>query len=307
MRPSLILALLPLIGAYRHVFQHRRLSSQSCTSMERPVDLPRTQFEQQLLPREKAYSQSSSQRKPKRYIHPQVIKMFNRAQYLIQIGDNSVAMKLLKRCLELNPFDSHSWLALARLESRLGNIHRAREVFQLASINCPRNIHLLHAWGHFEQKHGNEGRARECWSEAMQVSRAGYCPHPLTCIQLEPLNAYVAHALSNLEIRQRNFDQAKEVLERVVWQKPTSAICVSLAELERQQGHPELAKRVLEHGLRRCSKDRTQLLLALAWVEEDCFRNIDKAYAILDEAIDEDPKDVKVYIAKVFPIPRQYS
>lgn len=109
----------------------------------------------------------------------------------------------------------------------------------------------------------------------------------------------MAHALSNLEIRQRNFERAKQVLETVVWKKPNAAICVSLAELERQSGHPDRAREVLEHGLRMCSKDRSQLRLALAWIEEDCFRNISQAYALIDEAIEEDPKNLKVYIAKV--------
>lgn len=36
-----------------------------------------------------------------------VLKMFRRAQFLIRNGDNAVAKKLLQRCLELSPFDSH--------------------------------------------------------------------------------------------------------------------------------------------------------------------------------------------------------
>lgn len=180
MRRALLLSLLAIIGeAYRRLFQepHRAVHALPCTSMERPVDLPMTPLGRHMLPRDRTFtspsstsSSKTSHHRPTRFIHPQVIKMFNRAQYLMQIGDNQVALKLLKRCLELNPLDSHSWLALARLESRLGNIHRAREIFQLATTTCPKNIHLLHAWGHLEQKHGNEAIARECWSEAMHVS-----------------------------------------------------------------------------------------------------------------------------------------
>lgn len=91
------------------------------------------------------------QEKPARFIHPQVFKMFQRAQYLIRNGDNVVAQKLLLRCLELNPYDSHSWLALGRLEGKLGNLERAREVFSESLMRCPKNVHLLHAWGHLEQ------------------------------------------------------------------------------------------------------------------------------------------------------------
>jgi tetratricopeptide (TPR) repeat protein len=113
------------------------------------------------------------------------------------------------------------------------------------------------------------------------------------------LNAYVCHALSNLEIRLRNFEGAKSVLEQVVWQKPTSAICVSLADLERQLGNPDKAKQVLKHGLKRCTTERSKLLLALAWLEEDSFRNIPQALLLIKEALLDDPRNVKVYIAKV--------
>mmetsp|Transcript_29229 Transcript_29229/g.62971 ORF Transcript_29229/g.62971 Transcript_29229/m.62971 type:complete len:296 (+) Transcript_29229:139-1026(+) len=54
-------------------------------------------------------SSSSSDGKPARFIHPQVLKMFRRAQFLLRNGDNSVARKLLLRCLELNSYDSHRW------------------------------------------------------------------------------------------------------------------------------------------------------------------------------------------------------
>lgn len=111
---------------------------QYCTSIER------TDAESEI-------SKNSENRKPQRFIHPQVFKMFHRAQFLIKNGDNAVAQRLLLRCLELNPFDSHSWLALARLEAKLGNIDRAREVFSESITRCPNNVHILHAWGHLEQ------------------------------------------------------------------------------------------------------------------------------------------------------------
>lgn len=44
-----------------------------------------------------------------------------------------------------------SWLALARLEAKLGNLERAREVFRDSVLRCPNNVHILHAWGHLEQ------------------------------------------------------------------------------------------------------------------------------------------------------------
>jgi hypothetical protein len=44
-----------------------------------------------------------------------------------------------------------SWLALARLEAKWGNIEKSREVFAKSLQKCPNNIHILQAWGHMEQ------------------------------------------------------------------------------------------------------------------------------------------------------------
>jgi tetratricopeptide (TPR) repeat protein len=117
-------------------------------------------------------------------------------------------------------------------------------------------------------------------------------------MELQPLNAYVCHALSNLEKRIRNFDRAREVLEVVVKERPTSALCVSLAELERQLGDSERAREVLLHGLNKCDKERSKLLLALAWLEEDAFDNAAEAKKLIDEAMVVDKNNVRVHVAK---------
>ena len=156
-------------------------------------------------------------------------------------------------------------------------------MFQQSVTRCPNNVYILHAWGHLEQKYGNETMARECWSQA---------------VKLDPLNAYVCHALSTLERRLRNFDRAREILEVVVEKRPTSAICVSLAELERQEGNPEKARDILVYGLKKCHKERSKLLLSLAWLEEDMFGRSGEAEELVNEALRIDGKNVRVYVAK---------
>lgn len=117
-------------------------------------------------------------------------------------------------------------------------------------------------------------------------------------MDLDPLNAYVCHALSNLEKRIRNFDRARAVLEVVVKERPTSALCVSLAELERQLGSADRAREVLRHGLNKCDKERSKLLLALAWLEEDAFSNAAEARKLIEEAMKVDKNNVRVHVAK---------
>lgn len=200
---------------------------------------------------------NSKPNKSERFIHPQVYKMFQRAQYLARNGENVVAQRLLIRCLELNPYDSHSWLALARLEAKWGNIERSREIFSQGIVKCPNNIHLLQAWGHMEQKYGNQTLAQIYLSAALTI---------------DPYNAYVCHTLSSLELRNNNVKRAREILTPVFEKKPTSAICTSLAELERQEGNISKAKDILVYGLKKCRLEKSKILLSLAWLEEEAFR-----------------------------------
>ena len=117
-------------------------------------------------------------------------------------------------------------------------------------------------------------------------------------MQLDPYNAYVCHALSNLEKRQRNYDRAKEVLEAVVSKQPTSALCVSLSDLERQLGFPDIARSILLHGLDKCNSERSKLFLALAWLEEDVYKDQVEAARLIAEALKIDRNNVRVYVAK---------
>lgn len=226
------------------------------------------------------FSQST---KPGKYIHPEVFKMYHQAQDLIRNGDNAEARRLLYVCINKNEKDSHSWLALARLEAKTGNIQTARDLFARSLQLCPGNIHILHAWGLLEQKHGNIKLARECWAEAYAI---------------DPLNAYVCHAFSNLERRLRNFEKAKEILQDVVAIKPTATICISLSELERQLGNADKAKEILTQGLLTVNKERSKMLLSLAWLEEDAFGKIDVAAELVEEAMQIDKYNVRVHIAK---------
>jgi tetratricopeptide (TPR) repeat protein len=71
-----------------------------------------------------------------------------------------------------------------------------------------------------------------------------------------------------------------------------------LAELERQEGNPEKARDILVDGLKKCHKERSKLLLSLAWLEEDMFGRSGEAEELVNEALRIDGKNVRVYVAK---------
>lgn len=117
-------------------------------------------------------------------------------------------------------------------------------------------------------------------------------------LKLDPYNAYVCHTLSCLEIRDNNIAKAREVLLPVVRHRPTAAVCVSLSDLEKQEGNFDKAKEILLTGLQKCWKDRSKLLLSLAWLEEDTFNNLEEACKLIDLAMQQEPQNVRVYMAK---------
>ena len=105
--------------------------------------------------------------------------------------------------------------------------------------------------------------------------------------------------------------------------KPTAAICVALADLERQLGNPERARAVLQDGLGRAvdaasaasastsigaaavataAGERSKMLLALAWLQEDAFSETGPAFALIDEAFQLDPLNVKVRLQPRSPL-----
>lgn len=112
-------------------------------------------------------------------------------------------------------------------------------------------------------------------------------------------------ALSNLEKRLRNYDEAKTILKEVVQIRPTSALCVSLAELERHLGDPEESRRTLLNGLKCCREERSKLLLSLSWLEEDAFNNAERAMKYIEDAVEIDPTNVRVYTTKANILLRQ--
>ena len=134
--------------------------------------------------------------------------------------------EILEDILEIEPEDAHSYLALARLESRrerggrVGRVRRgkeegngesvsdtaaageekekkeeasdrrrykdAREIFQIGTAHCPKSVHLYHAWGMHEQSLGNISKAKELFDMALVI---------------DPWNGYVCHAYGLLEMQ----------------------------------------------------------------------------------------------------------
>eukprot|EP00578_Thalassiosira_sp_NH16_P012870 CAMPEP_0181115484 /NCGR_PEP_ID=MMETSP1071-20121207/21456_1 /TAXON_ID=35127 /ORGANISM="Thalassiosira sp., Strain NH16" /LENGTH=1081 /DNA_ID=CAMNT_0023199693 /DNA_START=394 /DNA_END=3635 /DNA_ORIENTATION=+ len=158
--------------------------------------------------------------------------LYSKARSLEKRGAWREASEILESILELEPKDAHSYLALARLESRrergnrnnrastMGRIHTggeetadsssddgiaagstkrryedARQIFEIGTSLCPSSVHLWHAWAMHEQSLGNIPEARRLLDRALE---------------LDPWNGYVCHAYGLLEMQQSQSQQQKQ-------------------------------------------------------------------------------------------------
>ena len=85
----------------------------------------------------------------------QIRKLFKTARLHIRRNQLDEARPLLRRCLQIDGADAHSWLALATLEERSGDVEGAKRVYTSAHAVCPSNVRLLHAQGVLEARHGD--------------------------------------------------------------------------------------------------------------------------------------------------------
>uniref|UniRef100_A0A6S8QV48 Uncharacterized protein n=1 Tax=Chaetoceros debilis TaxID=122233 RepID=A0A6S8QV48_9STRA len=263
-----------------------------------------------------------------------VRRMFRRAKEMERAGQWRQASEHLEKILELDPRDSYSHLALARLQSRrersMSGQHRtslddekerimsinsssnnstiddtkiditpltisrtkpfskARQAFYDGIVNCPNNIHLFQAWALHEQSLGNISFSRSLFQKALRIDKS---------------NPYVCHGYGSLEHECGNFDMALEL-----WQIPlssrqkgrtTAALVCSIGKLLVAKGEPFEARDLyMTHVLRiESEREKSEVYLASAWLEENHFKKIDRAEELLQLALRVSPGNSRAMVA----------
>eukprot|EP01038_Epipyxis_sp_PR26KG_P015787 gene15787-21381_t len=115
------------------------------------------------------------------------------ADMLIKIGQQEEAQKMLITSVKSNPSHAASWVSLAYIHSKNGDIGSARYCYASAAEGDPKSYVALQAWGSLEANIGNVDKARELFSEAVLVS------------QNKSIHSYQAWA--TLERKQGNLDE----------------------------------------------------------------------------------------------------
>lgn len=229
----------------------------------------------------------------KKYIR----QLYKKAQYLERKGQWRKASHILRDIVTtLDPKDAHSHLALARLESRRannnnnnnnkngGSIDKASEAFERGTDECPGSVHLWQAWAVHEQARGETEKARELFESALV---------------LDPYNPYVCHAYGLAEYKLENTAKARQLWEQALEKKSTAALVCSLGELlignnELVEARDLYAKHVSSVATER---ERTEIYLAFAWLEERYFLDLDRAQELLQLALRTSPASSVAQVA----------
>ncbi|KAK4538324.1 hypothetical protein CDCA_CDCA17G4349 [Cyanidium caldarium] len=198
--------------------------------------------------------------------------LFVQARSAERRGDLRAAQDILHECIALDEHDAHSWLLLAKLESRrrvsrrrngvtngadakadAGSAQAARDCFRRGVEHCPRSVHLLQAWAVFEQKQGDRDAARELFRRGLA---------------LEPSNSYIYQAWGLMEQRAGHVEEARALFEKSTLFGPTPEVCNAWGVLEASLGRFHLARCLFQLGYA-CA---TGHLRASFYVEPDTKR-----------------------------------
>lgn len=167
------------------------------------------------------------------------------------------------------------WQCWAVLENKLGNIRRARELFDAATVADKRHIAAWHGWAVLELKQGNVKKARHLLAKGLK-----FCDG----------NEYIYQTLALLEAKANRFEQARYLFGQATKCNPKScASWLAWAQLEVQQENGGAARLLFEKAVQSSPKNR------FAWhvwgVFEANIGNIDKGRKLLKIGHALNPRD----------------
>ena len=256
---------------------------------------------------------------------------YREAKALERRGQWKLACQKYNKILNLDPSDAHSHLGLARLQARR-EMHAsendnsdARKSFERGTTSCPKSVHLWQAWAVYEESRGNIEKARELFEQALKFDAYNpYVCHAYGLMekkhrrQQTSLLASTHHQNGNgphegenendnihigtsTGIRRHNYEHArsKELWERALQKTSTAALVCSLGELFIQEHDYEKARDLYDKHLPylRNAKDRTEVYLAMAWMEERYCENYARAHELLQSALSHFPSSSLVHVA----------
>ncbi|KAJ7980390.1 PsbB mRNA maturation factor Mbb1 [Quillaja saponaria] len=180
-----------------------------------------------------------------------------------------------KGCQATQGENSYIWQCWAVLEKKLGNIRKARELFDASTVADKRHVAAWHGWAVLELKQGNVKKARN-----LLVKGLKYCGG----------NEYIYQTLALLEARANRYQQARYLFKQAT--KCNSRSCASWlawAQLEMQQENNCAARQLFEKAVQASPKNR---FVWHVWgVFEANMGNVDKGRKLLKIGHALNPRD----------------
>lgn len=145
------------------------------------------------------------------------------ASMIIKLGRMENARKILLTSVKHHPTHAASWLLLADINERKGDVAGRRYCIAKAVDGEPDNFVAIHALGTLEMKEKNYEAARELFQRALS---------------LKPRSVHSLHALAKLEKTVGNYAKALEYYEASIERFPTYSYCyngkVEIFELQKK-------------------------------------------------------------------------
>ncbi|KAG4929402.1 hypothetical protein AAZX31_17G032300 [Glycine max] len=195
-----------------------------------------------------------------------------------------------KGCQATQGENAYIWQCWAVLEMQMGNIRRARELFDAATVADKRHVAAWHGWANLELKQGNLKKARILLGKGLQ-----YCGQ----------NEYIYQTLARLEARANRYLQARYLFNQATKCNPNScASWLSWAQMEVEQENYRAARKLFEKAVQASPKNR------YAWhvwgVFEANMGNIDMGRKLLKIGHNLNPRDA-VLLQSLALLEYQYS
>ncbi|XP_061349119.1 protein high chlorophyll fluorescent 107 [Gastrolobium bilobum] len=180
-----------------------------------------------------------------------------------------------KGCQATQGENAYIWQCWAVLEKKMGNVRRARELFDAATVADKRHVAAWHGWAVLELKQGNIKKARNLLAKGLK-----YCGR----------NEYIYQTLALLEARANRYQQARYLFNQATTCNPNScASWLAWAQMEVEQENHRGARKLFEKAVQASPKNR------FAWhvwgVFEANVGNIDKGRKLLKIGHALNPRD----------------
>ncbi|XWS53519.1 hypothetical protein CRYUN_Cryun10bG0008300 [Craigia yunnanensis] len=259
------------------IFEPERVESGGAQGKPLRVNLDLALYKARVLARKYRYEEAEKILEKCIYYWPEDGRSYvTLGKILSKQSKKAEARALYERgCQATQGENPYIWQCWAVLENKMGNIRRARELFDAATVADKRHIAAWHGWAVLELKQGNVKKARHLLAKGLK-----FCGG----------NEYIYQTLALLEAKADRYEQARYLFRQATKCNPKScASWLAWAQMEVQQENNPAARLLFEKAVQASPKNR------FAWhvwgVFEANIGNIDEGRKLLKIGHALNPRD----------------